>query len=119
MKALSLILVAWVAVAHCGKAKKQIHDQQLINGYDFEYGGDDASALVGLIESNSHFVEAAPVAVAVAASDHHSSHLARPGYSVGGPLASIAKGQYAPVRKVSPILSRISYLVSRGNGSYR
>jgi hypothetical protein len=93
MKALSLILVAWVAVAHCGKAKKQIHDQQLINGYEFEYGGDNGGALVGLIESNSHFIEAAPVAVAVAASDHHSSHLARPGYSVGGPLASIAKGQ--------------------------
>jgi len=96
MKTPSLILVAWVAVAYCGKAKKQIHDQQQLiddGGYDFDgYGGDDASALVGLIESNSHFLEAAPV-VAIAASDHHSNHLARPGYSVGGPLASIAKGQ--------------------------
>lgn len=85
-----LILVAWVAVAHCGKAKKQIHDPGLIDGYEFEYAGPNADVL-GLIESNSHYVEAAPV-VAVAASGHHPSHLARPGYSVGGPLASIAKG---------------------------
>lgn len=85
-----LILAAWVAVAHCGKAKKQIHDQQLIEDYEFEYGSDAASAL-GLIESNSHYVEAEPV-VAIAASGHRPIHLTRPGYSVGGPLASIARG---------------------------
>lgn len=84
-----LMLLAYVTLVHCGKAKKQIHDQE-VDGYEFEYAGHDASAL-GLIESNSHYVEAAPV-IAVAASGHRSSHLIRPGYSVGGPLASIAKG---------------------------
>ncbi|EFN89239.1 hypothetical protein EAI_07746 [Harpegnathos saltator] len=89
----TLVLLACVTLAYCGKTKKQILDQQhIIDGYEFEYAAPDASAL-SLIESNPHYVDVAP-AVAVAASSHHSSHshLARPGYSVGGPLASIAKG---------------------------
>lgn len=85
-----LIFLAYVTLVHCGKAKKQIHDQEVIDGYEFEYTGHGSPEL-GLIESNSHYVEAAPV-VAVAASGHRPSHLVRPGYSVGGPLASIAKG---------------------------
>ncbi|TGZ50750.1 uncharacterized protein [Temnothorax longispinosus] len=84
-----LMFLAYVTFVHCGKSKKQIHDQEVIDGYEFEYAGH--SAPLGLIESNTHYVEAAPV-VAVAASGHRSSHLIRPGYSVGGPLASIAKG---------------------------
>lgn len=96
MKILLLIFLACVTFAHCAKAKaktkKQIHDQE-VDGYEvegFEYINHDAPTL-GLIESNSHYIEAAPV-IAVAASSHRSSHLIRPGYSVGGPLASIAKG---------------------------
>lgn len=85
-----LIFLAYVTLVLCGKAKKQIHNQEVVDGYEFEYAGHDAPAL-GLIESNSHYVEAAPV-IAVAASGHRSGHLIRPGYSVGGPLASIAKG---------------------------
>lgn len=86
MKILLVFLVC-VTLAYCGKAKKQIHDQQVIDSYEFEYVDHGAPAL-GLIDSNSHYVEAAPV---IAASGHRSS-LIRPGYSVGGPLASIAKG---------------------------
>jgi len=87
---LLLIFLAYVTFVHCGKAKKQIHqDQEIVDGYEFEYAGHGAPTL-GLIESNAHYVEAAPVIVA--ASGHRSSHLVRPGYSVGGPLASIAKG---------------------------
>ncbi|XP_011870531.1 PREDICTED: late embryogenesis abundant protein, group 3-like [Vollenhovia emeryi] len=86
-----LMFLAYVTLVYCGKTKtkKQIHDQEVIDGYEFDYAGHDASAL-GLIESNGPYVEAAPV-IAVAASGHRSS-LIRPGYSVGGPLASIAKG---------------------------
>lgn len=82
-----LLLLACATLAYCGKTKKQILDQQhIVDGYEFEYAAPDASAL-GL---EAHYVEAVP-AVAVAASAHRSSHI-RPGYSVGGPLASIAKG---------------------------
>lgn len=92
-----LILLACVTIAYCGKAKKQIHDQQhIIDGYEFEYAAPGGAEL-GLIESSSHFIEAAPSVVAVAASGHRPSHLIRPGYSVGGPLASIAKGERALV----------------------
>lgn len=87
-----MFLASYVTLVYCGKAKKQIladHDQEVIDGYEFAYADHDTPAL-GLIESNTHYVEAAPV-IAVAAS-HRSSHL-QPGYSVGGPLASIAKGQ--------------------------
>ncbi|KMQ84449.1 transcription elongation regulator 1-like isoform x1 protein [Lasius niger] len=84
-----LVFLACVTLTYCSKAKKQIHDQQVVDSYEFEYVDHGAPAL-GLIDSNSHYVEAAPVA-AVAASGHRSS-LIRPGYSVGGPLASIAKG---------------------------
>lgn len=83
------IFLAYVTLVHCGKAKKQIHNPEVVDAYEFEYVGHSAPAL-GLIESNSHYVEAAPV-IAVAASGHRTS-LVRPGYSVGGPLASIAKG---------------------------
>lgn len=86
-----LMLLAYVTLVHGGKAKKQIHDQEVVDGYEFEYAGVVGEPALGLIESNSHYVEAAPV-VAVAASGHRPSHLIRPGYSVGGPLASIAKG---------------------------
>lgn len=92
MKTFLILLLACVTVAYCAKAKKQIHDEQsILDGYEFEYAPHDAPAL-GLIESSSHYVEAAPT-VAVAASGHRPSHLVRPGYSVGGPLASIAKGK--------------------------
>ncbi|EGI66437.1 hypothetical protein G5I_05028 [Acromyrmex echinatior] len=84
-----LIFLAYVTLVYCAKAKKQILDQEVVDGYEFRYT-PDASDL-GLIESNSHYVEAAPV-LAVAASGHRSSHLVQPGYSVGGPLASIARG---------------------------
>lgn len=82
-----LLLLAHTTLVYCGKAKKQIHDQPIDN-YKLEYKGSPA---LGLIESDSHLLEAAPV-VTIAASDHHSKRLIRPGYSVGGPLASIAKG---------------------------
>lgn len=82
-----LVLLACVTFAYCGKAKKQIHDQQhIVDGYELEYAIPDASALA-LLESGPHYLE-----TAVAASGHHSGHHIRPGYSVGGPLASIAKG---------------------------
>ncbi|XP_029176531.1 late embryogenesis abundant protein, group 3-like [Nylanderia fulva] len=83
-----LIFLACITLTYCSKAKKQIHDQQIVDSYEFEYVDHGAPAL-GLIDSNSH-VETAPVRV-IAASSHRSS-LIRPGYSVGGPLASIAKG---------------------------
>lgn len=83
-----LIFLACVTLTYCGKAKKEILDQPAINGYEFEYAAPGEHAL-GLIESNVHYVEAAPV---VAASTGHRSGIIRPGYSVGGPLASIAKG---------------------------
>ncbi|XP_032662856.1 tol-Pal system protein TolA-like [Odontomachus brunneus] len=80
-----LVLLAYVTLAYCGKTKKQIVDQQhIVDGYEFEYAAPDATAL-SLIETSPHYVE-------VAASAHHSGHVIRPGYSVGGPLASIAKG---------------------------
>ncbi|XP_036141787.1 glycine, alanine and asparagine-rich protein [Monomorium pharaonis] len=87
-----LILLACVTLTYCAKAakaksKKQIHDQE-VDGYEFEYASHDAPGLA-LVEPNSHYIEAGPV-IAVAATGHRE--LARPGYSVGGPLASIAKG---------------------------
>ncbi|KAL0117286.1 hypothetical protein PUN28_010262 [Cardiocondyla obscurior] len=89
-----MIFLAYVTIVHCGKAKKQTHGHDAHNqeviGYEFEYADNGAPGL-SLIESNPHYVEAAPV-VAIAASGHRSGHLIRPGYSVGGPLASIAKG---------------------------
>ncbi|XP_018397465.1 PREDICTED: late embryogenesis abundant protein, group 3-like [Cyphomyrmex costatus] len=85
-----LVFLAYLTLVYCGKTKKQILDHEIVDGYEFEYTGATGPEL-GLIESNSHYVEAAPV-IAVAASGHRSSHLVRPGYSVGGPLASIAKG---------------------------
>ncbi|XP_011698527.1 PREDICTED: protein anoxia up-regulated-like [Wasmannia auropunctata] len=83
------IFLAYVTLVHCGKAKKQILEHEVIDGYEFEYPNHGEPAL-GLIEANAHY-EAVPV-IAVAESGHHSSHHIQPGYSVGGPLASIAKG---------------------------
>lgn len=84
-----LIFLACVTLTYCAKtkSKKQIHDQE-IDGYEFaEYASHDEPAL---IDSNTRYVEAAPV-IAVAATGHRQSHL-QPGYSVGGPLANIATG---------------------------
>lgn len=80
-----MIFLACVTLTYCSKAKKQIHDQQVVDSYEFEYVDHGAPAL-DLIDSNSH-IEAAPVRA-----NGHRSNLIRPGYSVGGPLASIAKG---------------------------
>lgn len=87
-----LIFSACASLAVCDKAKKQIHDRHVIDGYEFEYTSNDTPAL-GLIESSTHYVNAAPIDDdVIAATDPHASQLAQPGYSIGGPLASIAKG---------------------------
>lgn len=85
-----LVFLACVTLVYCGKAKKQIVDEHSIIDGEFEYASHEVPAL-DLIEANPHYVETAPV-VALAASGHRSGHFVRPGYSVGGPLASIAKG---------------------------
>ncbi|KYQ55844.1 hypothetical protein ALC60_05125 [Trachymyrmex zeteki] len=83
-----LIFLAYVTLVYCAKTKKQILDHEVVDGYELQYAG---APELGLLESNSHYIETAPV-IAVAASGHRGSHLLQPGYSVGGPLASIAKG---------------------------
>lgn len=79
-----LLLLAYVCLVRCGPTKKQAHDQEA-QSYEYEYAHEPALALV-----DSAAFAKTPVLAPVPAP--HSRGISHPGFSVGGPLANIAKG---------------------------
>lgn len=79
-----LLLLAYVCLAQCGPTKKQAHDQEA-QSYEYEYAHEPALALV----DSAAFAKTSVLAPAPVS---HSRGISHPGFSVGGPLANIAKG---------------------------
>ncbi|KAK2589108.1 hypothetical protein KPH14_001934 [Odynerus spinipes] len=88
MKVFALVL-ALACTVQCGpaKTKKQVYDQEA-ESYDYGYVTHPEAVLV-----DSHLLEPSGHGLSHASSHHVSEHHAHhPGFSVGGPLASIAQG---------------------------
>lgn len=79
-----LLLVACICLVQCGPTKKQARDQEA-QSYEYEYAHEPALALV----DSAAFAKTPVLAPAPVA---HSRGISHPGFSVGGPLANIAKG---------------------------
>ncbi|XP_076639051.1 uncharacterized protein LOC143351446 isoform X2 [Colletes latitarsis] len=86
MRKLVLVL-GYVCLVHAGQTKKQTYDQQA-DSYEYEYARQEPA--LGLADSLS-YLDPAP-ALAAGPVGHGRGHAPRPGFSVGGPLANIAKG---------------------------
>ncbi|XP_053984553.1 translation initiation factor IF-2-like [Hylaeus volcanicus] len=81
-----IVLLLCICLAQGGQSKKQTRDQQAA-GYEYEYTRQEPE--LGLADSLAY---GNPGPALAAGPIGHGREPPRPGFSVGGPLASIAKG---------------------------